>query len=56
MPLASLPVSRPERQVKTSILLEKLALLGGRVGLWLSGGAAAASGFAMIVLAVYRSA
>jgi predicted metal-binding membrane protein len=37
------------------ILLEKLALLGGRVGLWLSGGAAAASGLAMIVLAVYRS-
>jgi predicted metal-binding membrane protein len=38
------------------ILLEKLALLGGRVGLWLSGGAAIASGLAMIVLAIYRSA
>jgi len=38
------------------ILLEKLALLGGRAGVWVSGGAAVASGLAMIVLAAYRSA
>lgn len=37
------------------VLLEKLALLGGRLGLWLSGLAATASGLALIIVTAYRS-